>query len=97
MTANAQTPLPPALYVVATPIGNLGDMTLRALEVLRGVDRIACEDTRHSRPLLQHHGISTPLFASVSHTPSAANASSARSRGVLPSQTSPGSSAPRAP
>jgi len=71
MTANAQTPLPPALYVVATPIGNLGDMTLRALEVLRGVDRIACEDTRHSRPLLQHHGISTPLFAVHQHNEAA--------------------------
>ena len=71
MTANAQTPLPPALYVVATPIGNLGDITLRAVEVLRGVDRIACEDTRHSRPLLQHHGIGTPLFAVHQHNEAA--------------------------
>ena len=67
-------PLPPALYVVATPIGNLGDITLRALEVLRGVDRIACEDTRHSRLLLQHHGIGTPLFAVHQHNEAASAA-----------------------
>lgn len=51
------------LYVVATPIGNLGDMSSRALEVLGRVDRIACEDTRHSRPLLTHFGISAPLVS----------------------------------
>jgi 16S rRNA (cytidine1402-2'-O)-methyltransferase len=71
----AETPqLPPALYVVATPIGNLGDITLRALEVMRGVDRIACEDTRHSRLLLQHHGIGTPLFAVHQHNEAASAA-----------------------
>ncbi|MGM0632669.1 MAG: 16S rRNA (cytidine(1402)-2'-O)-methyltransferase [Pseudomonadota bacterium] len=53
----------PALYVVATPIGNLGDISHRALAVLTGVDLIAAEDTRHSARLLQHFGIETPMLS----------------------------------
>lgn len=49
------------LYLVATPIGNLGDITLRALGVLARADAVYCEDTRHSRTLMQHFGIRTPL------------------------------------
>jgi 16S rRNA (cytidine1402-2'-O)-methyltransferase len=60
-------PEPGVLYVVATPIGNRGDMSPRAVQVLREVVLIAAEDTRHSRPLLQHFGISTPLIALHEH------------------------------
>lgn len=55
------------LYVVATPLGNRKDVSLRAVEVLRAVDLIAAEDTRHSRPLMQHLGIETPLLAMHEH------------------------------
>ncbi|MGB5833797.1 MAG: 16S rRNA (cytidine(1402)-2'-O)-methyltransferase [Thiohalocapsa sp.] len=55
------------LYVVATPIGNLADITARACKVLADVDLIACEDTRHSRPLLRHLGLDTPLVALHEH------------------------------
>jgi len=55
------------LYVVATPIGNLGDLTRRALEVLREVDLIAAEDTRHTRHLLTHYRIGTPLVSCHEH------------------------------
>lgn len=54
-------PLAAGLYTVATPIGNLGDITLRALVTLERADVVYCEDTRHSRTLLQHFGITRPL------------------------------------
>lgn len=57
----------PALYVVATPLGNLGDITLRALEVLKKVDVIAAEDTRHSQRLLDACGIRSRLIAAHEH------------------------------
>lgn len=66
------TRLPPALYVVATPIGNLGDMSLRALETLRAVDRVAAEDTRVSGQLLAHFGISKPMVSIREHNERAA-------------------------
>lgn len=59
--------MPPALYVVATPLGNLADITLRALEVLRAADLVAAEDTRHTRRLLDHHGINVRLIAAHQH------------------------------
>ncbi|HKA24686.1 MAG TPA: SAM-dependent methyltransferase, partial [Candidatus Eisenbacteria bacterium] len=55
------------LHVVATPIGNLGDVTLRALEVLRGADAVFAEDTRVSRILLARHGIDAPLVSAHAH------------------------------
>ena len=62
------------LYVVATPIGNLADITLRALEVLKNAAVVAAEDTRHSRGLLQHYAIATRLFALHEHNERAASA-----------------------
>ena len=55
------------LYVVATPIGNLADITLRALHTMQLADAIACEDTRHTQPLLRHYGIDKPLLAVHEH------------------------------
>src|SRR5215469_879146 len=59
--AIAAPPLAPGLHLVATPIGNLRDVSLRALEVLAAADAVACEDTRVTRKLLSHYAIATPL------------------------------------
>jgi len=58
------------LYLVATPIGNLADFGFRAVEILKKADAIACEDTRHSRPLLDRYGIDRPLLALHEHNES---------------------------
>jgi 16S rRNA (cytidine1402-2'-O)-methyltransferase len=65
-------PVPAGLHLVATPIGHLRDISLRALEVLAAVDLIACEDTRVSRKLLDHYGIATPLTQYHEHNAAAA-------------------------
>jgi 16S rRNA (cytidine1402-2'-O)-methyltransferase len=72
-TAMEAKALPAGLYLVATPIGNLADISLRALETLAGVDLIACEDTRVTRKLLDRYSIDTPLLAYHDH-----NAATAR-------------------
>lgn len=67
-------PLDPGLYIVATPIGNLGDVTRRAVEVLARCDAVACEDTRVTGKLLKHLGISKPLWRYDDHADDQARA-----------------------
>lgn len=64
-------PLAPGLYLVATPIGNLGDISQRALQALAACDVIACEDSRATARLLQHYGIQTPRITYHEHSPPA--------------------------
>src|SRR6201986_4967348 len=70
--AVAARALPPGLYVVASPIGNLGDISLRALETLAAADLIACEGTRGTARLLDRYGIRTPLTPYHDHNAAAA-------------------------
>lgn len=63
--------MPGILYLVATPIGNLGDMSIRAVETLKSVDLIACEDTRHTRKLLNHFEITTKAVSYHEHNEAA--------------------------
>lgn len=67
MAEDDEKPLAPGLYIVGTPIGNLADITFRAIEVLKQADAIACEDTRHSRKLLDHYGIATRTISYHEH------------------------------
>ena len=67
-TPEPEASLTPGLYLVATPIGNLGDITVRALDVLRRCDGVACEDTRVTGKLLKHFGISKPLWRYDDHS-----------------------------
>ena len=68
MIRGGQSPLPACLYIVATPIGNLDDISMRAIDVLRSAALIAAEDTRHSAKLLRHFDIRTPLISYHDHS-----------------------------
>src|SRR5436309_4247406 len=65
--ANVDSPARGCLYLVATPVGHREDITVRALRILREADQIACEDTRHTRKLLEHYGIHKPLVSYHEH------------------------------
>lgn len=67
MSHHSPATLSPGLYIVATPIGNLGDITLRAIEVLGACDAVACEDTRVTGKLMKHLGLSKPLWRHDDH------------------------------
>jgi len=66
---DSETPLPPGLYIVATPIGNLGDISARAIDILRRADAVICEDSRVTAKLMRHVGASRPLVAFHDHSP----------------------------
>lgn len=69
---NVSKPIAPGLYLVATPIGNLGDITRRALQTLAACDVVACEDSRATERLMQHYGLKTPRIAYHEHSTPAA-------------------------